>query len=61
MNSDVYLVCFRYDHEQVSRQEAEGRAEQLMKKMEFNDQVHSQQGADYQVCQSKEKLKSLLN
>jgi len=38
----------RYDHEQVSRQQAEGRSEQMLKKLEFSEQVHKQQVADYQ-------------
>ncbi|XP_067654932.1 lamin-B2-like isoform X2 [Haliotis asinina] len=33
----------RYEVEQVARQEAEDRVQQLMKKLEFNDQVNAQQ------------------
>ncbi|CAL1537650.1 unnamed protein product [Lymnaea stagnalis] len=38
----------RYDHEQVARQEAEDRCQQILQKMEFSEQVQQQQISDYQ-------------
>ncbi|XP_059144868.1 uncharacterized protein LOC131932008, partial [Physella acuta] len=39
----------RYEHEQVTRQEAEDRVQQIFKKMEFAEQIHKQQITDYQT------------
>jgi hypothetical protein len=42
----MVFFCDRYEHEEVSRQEAENRVQHLMQKAEFDDKVHQEQVAE---------------